>query len=242
MPWTVLYILFVLLIYLLYWFLIEPIIFTKSPAAKRVRLQINGFTTAVFLSVEFAIAGVEVWVIILFFSLISMAVLISATLVLSRKEEQEEFPMDLKERDLILWEGEAVEIRSIGKHLIRAISENGEFHIPLKMLTQKGFRKLRKVLPKKVVFSLFFPLELYVNLTRKLQEFLKASTNVLVSPLYTIEFVSIALNEVEIKVTFFTEDTRSENQFWEEFFAFIEKEQLSINRLVKHGETESYRW
>ncbi|HOK22427.1 MAG TPA: hypothetical protein PKU94_04800 [Candidatus Hydrothermia bacterium] len=242
MPWTLIIMLIIVLVYLVYWFFIEPLLVEKFRLLKKFRFHLDVFVTTVFLCTALVFAGIQFWIVALILSLISASIIVSISFVNTRKVEGEELPVDLKEKDLLLWEGEIVEVRSTGGGIVRAISEDGAWYIPLKLLLQRGFKRVRKVLPNKVVFSLFFPIELYINLTRKLEEFLKTSTNVLVSPPFKIEFVSLAINEVEIKVTFFTEDFRSENLFWDEFFAFLEKEQLSINRLAKYGETQSYGW
>jgi hypothetical protein len=242
MLWKVVAILLLLLFYIMFWLLAEPILIPKSGNLKQFRFHFDLFITLVFLCAALLIIGLPAWVIVIFFGTVVSSQVVGISYLAKKKEEMEHYNLDLKERDLIEWNGEIYEVRNLGKKFVRAVSEKGEVNIPLELLSKSGFKKLRKVLPRKVVFSIFFPVELYLQFVRKLEEFLKDSTYVLVSPSFAIEFVSVAINEVEIKVTFYTENLTSENRFWEEFFAFIDKERLSINRVLKHGEDKSYWW
>ncbi|MGB9823875.1 MAG: hypothetical protein ACPLN0_03875 [Candidatus Hydrothermia bacterium] len=239
MNWRLVVIILLAPVFAIYWLVLEPVIVSKNEKVKKYRLHLGILVSVVFLSALFLLLGLNPSSVLLFVSIISLGVIISASLV---KEEEKELKIGLKEKDLILWEGENVEIRKVGKQFIEAISESGEFVIPVEAIKNKGIKKLRKVLPRKVEFSLFFPVEIYSNLLAKLRDFLKESTYVLVSPEFRIEFISVALNEVEVKVTFFTEDLTSEQAFWEEFFDFLDKEKLSVNRILKHGHGEAHWW
>jgi hypothetical protein len=226
-------------VFAIYWLVLEPVIVAKNEKVRKFRLHLGILVSIVFLSALLLLLGVNPSSVLLFDSIISLGVIVSASLV---KEDEKEVKIGLREKDLILWEGENVEVRKVGKQFIEAISESGEFVIPIEAIRHKGIKKLRKVLPRKVEFSLFFPVEIYSNLLSKLGDFLKVSTYVLVSPEFRIEFISVALNEVEVKVTFFTEDLNSEQAFWEQFFDFLDKEKISINRILKHGHGQAHWW
>ncbi|MDI6850977.1 MAG: hypothetical protein QMD82_03450 [bacterium] len=242
MPWKIIIILLLLLLYALFWFLVEPVFASKSSFLKQFRFHFDLFVTLVFSSVVLLLVGLPAWVVVILLGMVVSSEVIGISYLSRKKEEIEQYRLELKEKDLIEWNGEIYEVRNLDKRFVRAVSEKGEIYIPLELLYKEGFKKLRKVLPRQVVFSVFFPVELYLQFVRKLEDFLKNSTFVLVSPSFSVEFVSLAINEVEVKITFYTENLTSENQFWEEFLAFLEKERLSINRLLKHGEVKSYWW
>ncbi len=239
MNWKWVVIILLVPVFAIYWLVLEPVIVAKNEKVRKFRLHLGILVSIVFLSALLLLLGVNPSSVLLFDSIISLGVIVSASLV---KEDEKEVKIGLREKDLILWEGENVEVRKVGKQFIEAISESGEFVIPIEAIRHKGIKKLRKVLPRKVEFSLFFPVEIYSNLLSKLGDFLKVSTYVLVSPEFRIEFISVALNEVEVKVTFFTEDLNSEQAFWEQFFDFLDKEKISINRILKHGHGQAHWW
>uniref|UniRef100_A0A7V3ZZQ6 Uncharacterized protein n=1 Tax=candidate division WOR-3 bacterium TaxID=2052148 RepID=A0A7V3ZZQ6_UNCW3 len=242
MPWRTIIILLLLLLYILFWFLVEPVFISKRPVLKQFRFHFDLFVTLVFFSAVLLVVGLPVWVVIILFGIVVSSQVIGISYLTKEKEEIEQYRLELKERDLVEWNGEIYEVRNLDKKFVRAVSEKGEIYIPFELLYKQGFKKLRKVLPRQVVFSVYFPVELYLQFVRKLEDFLKNSTCVLVSPSFSVEFVSLAINEVEVKITFYTENLASENQFWEEFLSFIEKERLSVNRVLKHGEDKTYWW
>lgn len=228
-------------IFALYWALIEPILLSKYKGFREYRVTTSALVFFVFATLWLFLINVPSEWVVLFAGLSLASVLLSYSILALRKKE-EEIKLDLREKDLILWDGEVVEIRSVGNNVVKAISENGEYIIPIAVLKDRAVKKLRKILPQKVTFSIYFPVEIYTPFVNKLKEFLNQSTSVLVSPPYGIEFVSVALNEVELKVSLFTENLDAENRFWEEFFTFLDKEKLSVNRILKHGEVETDRW
>lgn len=240
MNWKLIIMILLIPLYALYWVAFEPSLILKNKKVKRYRLQIALMTSLVFLDILLLLLNVAINSVLIFSGLVILGILLSINYLF--KEEEESVKIDLKERDLILWEGENLVVRSVGKNFIMAISESGEYIIPVEAVLQRGIKKLRKVLPRKVEFSLFFPVEIYTNLLKKIEDFMRNCTHVLVSPEFQVEFLSIALNEVEVKVTFFTENLTSEQAFWDEFFTFLDKEKLSINRISKHGESETYGW
>lgn len=240
MDWKLIVLILLIPLYALYWVAIEPLLILKNKGVKRYRLQIGLTTSLIFLDALLLLLNVAISSVLIFSGIVILGILSSINLLF--KEEEESVKVDIKERDLILWEGENLVVKSVGKNFIMAISESGEYMIPVQALLIRGVKKLRKVLPRKVEFSLFFPVEIYTNLLKKLEDFLRNCTHVLVSPEFQIEFVSVALNEVEVKVTFFTENLKSEQAFWDEFFNFLDKEKLSINRISKHGEGQTHGW
>ncbi len=242
MPWKIIIFLLMVLIYVLFWFLIEPYVFSKHKNLRPHRFYFGVLVTIIFISCALLLTEIPVWGILIFSGLVFAALIVSLSLNTLKKKDDVEGPVDLKERDIIEWRGEIYEVRKIDKGFVRAIYQSGEILIPLKALVNEGYKKLRKVLPRKISFSIFFGVDFYLPFSKKMEEFLRQSPYVLSSPTYSLEFGSLAINEVELRITFYTESLRTENEFWSEFLEFIEREKLSINRLVRHGESKTDWW